>query len=131
MAAHSFLLFNYSIPADICSVLMRDHSDRLSAEEKGFCKDIILRVASSSFEPNYQYQISDGTQSTISVLPLLIKEFPEEKDNIKEIILLTLFDDYPIDMVGHQYNSFPIAACHGLWENHFEDAQSILFGYLL
>lgn len=131
LGADSFYLFNYSIPSDVCSVLIRDHSEKLSEEEKVFCKDIILGAASSSFKPNYQYQISDGTESAISVLPLLIKDFPGEKSIIKQILLLTLFDDYPISAGGNQYNSFPIRACHKLWENNFEDAQSIVFGYLL
>jgi len=131
VGAESFYLFNYSVPADVCSVLMRDHSEKLSEEEKEICKDIILHVASSSFRPDYQYQISDGTQSAISVLPFLIKEFPEERNNVKQILLFTLFNDYPIDAAGNQLNVFSIMACHKLWESNFEDAQSILFGYLL
>ncbi|MHB1377760.1 MAG: AVAST type 4 anti-phage nuclease Avs4, partial [Candidatus Humimicrobiaceae bacterium] len=45
----SFYLFNYTIPAEVCSVLVRDYLEILSKEEKGFCKDIVLTVASSSF----------------------------------------------------------------------------------
>lgn len=55
----NFYLFNYSIPGETCSVLVRDFSDKLSQEEIKFCKDIVLDVASSSLKPNYQYQISD------------------------------------------------------------------------
>lgn len=126
----SFYLFNYSIPADVCSVLVRDHLENLSKEEKTFCKGIVLEVASSSFRKDYQYQVSDGTQSTISVLPALLDYFPEEKENIKVVLLLTLFDDYPIDMASTSFNAFSITAIHKLWGNHFGDAQSLLFGYL-
>lgn len=126
-----FYLFNYSIPADVCSVLVRDHLEKLSKEEKTFCKDIILEVASLSFRKGYQYQVSDGTRSTISVLPVLLDEFPEEKEKIKVVLLLTLFNDYPIDMASTSFNAFSIMAIHKLWGNHFSDAQSLLFGYLL
>ncbi|MBW2570337.1 MAG: hypothetical protein JRE47_13480, partial [Deltaproteobacteria bacterium] len=47
-----FYLFNYSIPADVCSVLVRDYFEKLSKDEKIFCKNIILEVATSSFNPS-------------------------------------------------------------------------------
>lgn len=127
----TFYLFNYSIPADVCSVLVRDHLENLSKEEKTFCKDIILEVASSFFRKGYLYQISDGTQSTISVLPVLLDKFLEEKERIKIVLLLTLFNDYPVDMASTSFNAFSIMSIHKLWENHFSDAQSLLLGYLL
>jgi hypothetical protein len=127
----SFYLFNHTIPAHVCSVLVRDHFQQLSREERTFCKDIILEVAFLPFLPNYQYQISDGTQSAISVLPFLINEFPEEKEDIKIILLLTLFNDYPVDMGGTTFSTFSIMAIHALRENNPNDAESIFFGYLL
>ena len=125
-----YFLFNYSIPAEVCSVLVRDYFRKLSKDEKSFCKDIILEASSLSFKKNYQYQISDGTQSAISVLPVLFDKFPREKGKIKEVLLLTLFNDYPIDAASNHYNSFSITAIHKLWKNHFDDAQSLLLGYL-
>lgn len=127
----SFYLFNHAIPANVCAVLVRDHFQQLSREEKTFCKDILLEVVSLPFLPNYQYQISDGTQSAISVLPYLIKEFPEEEEDIKLILLITLFNDYPVDMGGTPFSAFSIMAIRVLWENDFSDAESLLFGYLL
>lgn len=127
----NFHLFNHSIPSDVCSVLVRDYFESLSKKGKVFCKDIILETASSSFRENYQYQISDGTQSTISVLPILLEKFLEEKENIKIVLLLTLFNDYPVDMASTSFNAFSIMAIHKLWGNNFSDAQSLLFGYLL
>jgi hypothetical protein len=126
----SFYLFNHSIPAEVCSVLVRDYFEKLSKEEKGFCRSIILEVASSSLGPNYQYQALDGTQSAISALPTLLDKFPKEKENIKIILLRTLFNDYPIDIAGTSFNAFSIMAIHKLWRSNFEDAQSILIGYL-
>jgi len=127
----SFHLFNYSIPGEVCSVLIRNYFDKLSQKETAFCKDIVLEVASSSLRPNYQYQISDGVQSAISVLPFLLDRFPEEIENTKTILLLTLFNEYPIGMGGGKFNDYSIMAIHKLWKHNFKDAQSLLFGYLL
>ena len=129
--ADSFYLFNHSIPADVCAVLVRNHFQQLSKEEKIFCKKIILEVATSMFLPNYHYQIADGTRSAISTLPLLVGEFPEEKKDIKLILLLSLFNDYPVDMGGTTFSAFSIMAIHELRGNNPNDAESILFGYML
>lgn len=127
----SYYLFNHSIPSDVCSVLVRDHLEKLTKEDKTFCKDIIFETASQSFKNGYRYQVSDGTQSAISALPVLLDEFPDEKETIKLIILLTLFNDYPVDMASTGFNVFSVMAIHKLWKNSFYDAQSLLFGYLL
>ena len=129
----SFFLFNHSVPAYVCSVLIEKHFNELSKKEKSFCKDIILGVASSSLNPNYQYQISDGVQPAISVLPSLLEAFPGEKENIKINLALNLFNEYPAGGVfsNESFSIFPIMAIHKLWEKYFSDAQSLLFGYLL
>jgi len=88
-----FYLFYHSIPGDTCSVLVRDYSKDLSKNEINYCKDIILEIASSSLRDSYGYQLGDGVESSISVLPILMNEFPEEKENIKFILLLTRVSD--------------------------------------
>ena len=125
-----FYLFNYSIPGQACSVLIRDFSEMLSKDEKNFCKDIILEVASSSLRENYLYQIGDGVESAISVLPILLKEFPEEKEAIKTILLLTLFDPHNIGMYCEFADYSKKAILDNLWKISFDDAQSLLLGYL-
>jgi hypothetical protein len=46
----SFALFNRSIPAYVCSVLIENHLDELSVEDKSFCKDLItVDVSRMSF----------------------------------------------------------------------------------
>lgn len=127
----TFILMNASIPAIVCSVLVKYYLKILNREDQKFCKDIVLSSTAASLMPGYQYQIGDGSQTTISVLPILLKEFPEEKKIIKEILLLTLFDEYPVDMGSTGFNAFSIGAIHELWETNFDDAQSLLFGYLL
>ncbi len=126
-----FYLFNYSIPAQVCSVLVRDHFEKLSKKGKNICKKIVLEYARSPLTPNYMYQVSDGSESTIPVLSILLQECPDEKENIKQILLLTLFNEYTIDMAGTPFNAFPIMAINKLWISGFDDAQSLLFGYLL
>jgi len=125
-----FYLFNHAIPGHACSVIIRDYFMRLSVEEKLFCKDIILEVASLSVRGNYAYQISDGVESAISVLPILLKEFPEEKEAIKTILLLTSFDPNSIGMYC-EFADFSIKAILDLWKISFDDSQSLLLGYLL
>lgn len=126
----SFFLYN-SIPAKACSVLIRDYFKELSKEEISFCKDVTLSAASSSLKPNYQYQVSDDVAQAIFVLPLLLKEFTKEREKIKIILLLTLFNPRHIGM-NREFSCYSInAILNNLWEISFEDAQSILFGYLL
>lgn len=127
----SFRIFNHAIPADACSILLIEKFNQLSDEDKEYCKDIILEYSRIPLMPNYQYQISDGTTSAISALPAVFQNYPAERENIKVILLLTLFDDYPVGMGGRSYCVFPSMAIHKLWGNYFDDMQSLLIGYLL
>jgi hypothetical protein len=125
-----FFSFYSSIPGDVSSVLIRDYYGELSEDEIKFCNDLILGVASAPLRENYSYQLGDGVDSAISVLPILLSEFPEEKEPIKCILLLTLFNPYPMG-VGHEFSDFSKKAILDLWDKSFEDAQSLLLGYLL
>ncbi|MFM2314750.1 MAG: hypothetical protein RLZZ04_4026 [Cyanobacteriota bacterium] len=129
----SFFLFNHSVPAYVCSVLIENSLDELSVEDKSFCKDIVLEVATSSLSPNYQYQISDGVQPAISALPTLLEVFPEEKEDIKIVLLLSLFNESHVGGIlsSESFGIYPIIAIQKLWGNNFSDAQSLLLGYLL
>jgi len=130
-ADESFNLFNHAIPADVCSILLIEYFSQLSEEERGYCKDIILEYSQIPLTPHYQYQISDGTTSAISALPVVFQNYPTERESIKVILLLTVFNDYPIGMGGGSYSIFPSMAILKLWDNHFDDMQSLLIGYLL
>lgn len=127
--SQEFYLFNHSIPAEVCSVLLKYYMNILLDKEKEFCKDIILYFSSLSLRADYQYQISDGVESAISVLPILFKEFPNERKNIKTILLLTLFDPHHIGMYA-EFADFPTRAIKELFSISFEDVQSLLLGYL-
>jgi hypothetical protein len=125
-----FHLFNKAIPAHVCTVLVRDYFEELTNSEKELCKDVILTFASSSFRPNYLYQIGDGVEAAISVLPHLLEKFPEEKEYIKSILLITLFDPHPIGMYAKFSDYSMNTILENLWNINFVDAQSLLIGYL-
>ena len=113
----------YSILGDVSSVLLRDYDDKLSEDELSYCKNIVLGQAMQPLVKDYIYQIGDGIESVISVLPILLKKFPEEKVPIKFILLLTLFN---FEVCNHSIKSI----LYSLWDISFDDAQSLLFGYL-
>lgn len=125
-----FFLLNHSIPSEVSSVLIRDFLNILTDEDKDFCKEIILEAATSSFRSNYQYQISDGVESAISVLPILMQEFSNEKDIIKFILLMILFDPNRIGMYADFSDFAANAVLKDLWDLSFEDAHAIFIGYL-
>lgn len=126
-----FYLINHSIPAEVCSVMIKYFSDKLAEKELDFCSSIVLELATVTSEPNYQYQSTDGSQSVISVLPILLEKYPDKKRAIKEILIFNLFNCYTVDMAGTSFNTFAIIAVQKIWNTSFEDAQSILLGYLL
>ncbi|WP_415407276.1 AVAST type 4 anti-phage nuclease Avs4 [Sulfurovum sp. CS9] len=129
----NFYLLNHSIPAYVCSVVLQDHIEELDEEEKLFCRDVILKISISSLQSDYRYQVSDGVQQAISLLPTLLKIFPENKEDIKIILLLSLFKEERVGgfLQDESFSIFSIMAIHKQWEESFNDAQSLLLGYLL
>lgn len=128
-----FHLFNYQIPSCVCVVLVEYYVDDLSDEDKEFCKDVIITKVISCVQPNYFYQVGDGVQEAIASLPKLMKLFPKEKKTIKLLLLLTLFKDESAGgiMSVERFNVFSMIAIHKMWEEEFDDAHSLLLGYLV
>lgn len=122
-----YALFNRSVPAYACSVLVRDFFDKLNPDDKKFCKGIIIAYAAMPLATErYMYQVSDGTEPTIALLPRLLEHFPKDKKEIKLILLGLLFSH------AEQISTFA-AMCilHDLWTINFDDANSMFLGYLL
>jgi len=119
--------FNRTIPAYTCSVLIRDFVDKLSAKDKEFCRDIITQFAKTPLMiQDYQYQIDDGTEPSISTLPKLMQHFPEGSKEIKSSLILLLLNPW------REITTFATRGIiNWLWETHFDDAQAIFLGYLL
>lgn len=129
----NYVLFNRSIPVIVSCVLLRDYFDELSDEDKTFCKDLVLDVSAASLYENYRYQLDDGVHESFSVLPLILDRYPHEKDKIKFILLIGLFNESHVGgmLSNEKFSAFPILAIHELWATHFDDAQSLLLGYML
>jgi hypothetical protein len=125
--ADGFSLFNRQVPAYACAVLLRDFADTLSNDDKEFCKEIILGFAAIPLRvEKYYYQILDGTEPAITSLSLLIKHFPESREDAKSLLFLLLLGPWK------EVSTFAIRSLlNDLWEASFEDAQSILLGLLL
>lgn len=125
-----FKLFYESVPSYVCAVLLRDYKDKLSTEDASFCKDVVLQYASRPLQGRYRYQIGDGTMAAINILPLLIKRFPDDATKIKKILLLVLFDSYPIGTSQRMSDYVVTAVLQHLWTENSTDANAILLGYL-
>ncbi|PEF73157.1 ATPase [Bacillus pseudomycoides] len=125
-----FYHFNRAIPANVCTVLVRDYFEELSQSEQEFCKEVIFTFATTSFRANYMYHIWDGVESAITVLPLMLERFPTEHETIKGILLLTLLDSHPIGNYA-KFSDYSLNAIfNDLWSISFVDAQSLLIGFL-
>lgn len=127
--SEDFRLFDRTIPAYACTVLIRDFDSILSLEEMEFCKDIILDYSMLPFQMNhYIYQVFDGTEPAISALPYLHKyfsQYTEEAEGIKGLLILLLLS------IHREISTFATRAIlQNLWELSFKDAHSIFLGYL-
>ncbi len=122
---------DYSIPTFSCSKLLLEHKEKLSKEDRAFCKEIILASISNLFTDGYDYQISDGVEASIHAIPTLIKEYPDEIENYTSIMVLTLFDETSLGAYK-RICDYVIESIHNskLWEQNPKVAQSILFGYI-
>jgi hypothetical protein len=124
-------MMNYSIPAFSCSKLMIEHKDKLSKEDKEFCRDIIISSFARLFNDDYDYQLSDGVEASVHAIPTLIDQYPDNVEEYASLLVLALLDKTSIG----QYKricDYVIESIHesNLWEKNQQIAQSILFGYI-
>ncbi|MDH3324968.1 MAG: hypothetical protein OEL89_04985 [Candidatus Peregrinibacteria bacterium] len=127
----NFHLVNSSIPTDVCSVLVRDHLEILTKKEKEYCKNTVMDSVSTFLKNDFNFEISDRARSALQAFPNLLIEFPEERAKIKILLLLSLFNNHSVDMAGTSFSIFPTLAIYQLWKDYFDDAQSLLLGYIL
>ncbi|MGE4466134.1 AVAST type 4 anti-phage nuclease Avs4 [Sphaerochaeta sp.] len=120
-----------SILSTASAVLLRDYFDGLNDEDRCLCKDIVLERTASFLFPTFDYQVGDGIQQAFQMLPLIFDKFESERDHVKILILLGLFNEYPISAGSEYFSDFSIAAIHALRVTHPNDANSILYGYLI
>ncbi|MFY9620584.1 MAG: hypothetical protein WAQ99_12315 [Pyrinomonadaceae bacterium] len=118
---------NASIPAYTCAVLIRDFGDKLSDDDREFCKKVLFEFAAKPLAAkHYYYQSIDGVEPAVLSLPFLLKQFPEDRETIKSVLLLLLVRP------TREASNFAVRAIlKYLWDISFEDAQSLFVGYLL
>jgi hypothetical protein len=118
------------IPSFVCSKLIIEYSEKLSKEDKDFCKEIIFSSVSRLFADEYNYQISDGVEASVHAMPFLMSEYPDYKEDIILIMILSLFDETPIG--NKRICDYAIESIHEskLWKSHPDDAQAILLGFI-
>lgn len=123
-------LFYRATPVYVCAVLVRDFKKRLKPKEFSYCESILVEHASLPLKDEYRYSIGDGIEASIGSLPYLYTSSLDTK-RIKKLLLLLLFDDFPIGMGGGRLRDYPIIVIlHNLWKTHHKDAHSLFLGYL-
>lgn len=122
---------DHYIPAFSCSKLMIEYKNKLSKEDKVFCKEIICSSLSNSLADDYKYQISDGVEASVHAIPSLINEYPNEAEDYIFQMVLYLFNTTSLGNYK-RICDYVIEAIHKskLWEQNQKVAQSILFGYI-
>lgn len=120
-----------SVPSYVCSKLLLYHSDKLSSDDRLFCKDIVVATVSMLFDDNYGYQIGDGVEAACHALPILISEYPEEIEYIILCMVFILFDETNIGAYK-RICDYIIESIHksNLWDNNNKVAQDILSRYV-
>lgn len=121
----------YSVPSYVCSKLLIYYSDKLSPEDKAFCKEIVVSTISNLFDDNYSYQIGDGVEAACHALPVLLNEYPEEIDDFILCMILILFDESQLGEYK-RICDYIIESIHdsNLWKEYTQTAQEILRGYI-
>ena len=126
MGAGAVPVFSRHVPAYTCAVLLRDFADKLSSDEKTFCKEVTLEFAAIPVQfERYSYQTIDGTEPAITSLSRLMNLFPADKEVIKTLLLLHLLSPF------NEISAFATRSIlKDLWNNSLADAQSLFLGFL-
>ena len=121
--------FDHSIPAYVCAVLVRDFVDELTPAQKKLCADVISQYAVLPLSDNYQYQISDGVDASVQVLPLLFGG-PDDLE-LKAILFTQLFDSSHMGMSQFMFETAEHAIANYIWNQDPPLAESMTVGYLM
>jgi hypothetical protein len=108
--------------------LLKYYKENLSKEDIELCKDLILEFSKKQFSKNYRYQISDGTDLAISNLPILLDEFQDLDNDIKTILLFSLFNNYEVGMSGVNIHDYAINAIVDYYNE--TEINNFMFWYL-
>ena len=126
------LQFDQATPSYVCAVLLRDFKERLGKAELEFCREVIFEYANFVTHDDYRHQIGDGLIPSIFVLPRLIEDFPDERLNIKLLLIRALMRHDSISIMGiDTISSVVIHAVQHLWKDEPEFMKSLYIGYLV
>ncbi len=121
-------IFQDEILPNTSVILLQDYSHLLQDQDKELCKDILLEFAYLPFKRGYYNQTSDGVETTVTHLPIVLKFFPELINDIKILLLFHLFDNSSIGNSGQSFNDFAIKAINKYFTN---EVQSFIYTYLI
>lgn len=129
-----YIHFNRSIPPKVCTLLNRDYSIILSAEEFEFCVNIQLGFASTLVRGDYMYQVGDGMKYAIWYLPEILKrsEGLQYLGEIKFCLLWGLFRQDSLSMLGGDH--FYELSCYAIgtmWANYPSDVMALIWGHCI
>ncbi|TDS98061.1 hypothetical protein EDF78_101436 [Rahnella sp. BIGb0236] len=127
----TFNILNIHTPIYVFTTLVKYYKDTLSSEDIEYCISKILETLSLTLQSSYQFQHGSGVDYCFYVLPDIISFNPTYSDQIKIIVLYSLFNTHPIGFMGGDYfYSFATNYVMQLWTENIQDAQSILFSYI-
>lgn len=124
-------LINKGTPEAVASKLLRESADKLSDEDRLYCKEIVLTGCQNIFSENYWYQVDDGAEDSIMALPILMELYPEEADDYAVILAFTMVR-FPKRGDWSNLSKFAPAAVRNshLWEKNPEKAEAVLAYFL-
>ena len=109
----------------MCVVLIRDFFEKLSEEQREFCKKTIFEYLGHSLSDNYVYQIGDGIDAAVSILPEMLQKYPNDNNEIKELITIIVFCRKH-EVINILINNIS----NNLWKIDYKFAQSLFLGCL-
>lgn len=114
----------------VVAVLLRDFLDVMDETDLRFCSEIVLIFGGTFLERGYRYSVSDGVLPALSVLPIVLKQFPEHRGDAKCLMALAMSHRDHINAAGTPFYSEVVGVLPKLWREDFDCALSIYFGYM-
>lgn len=120
-------LINKGILEAVASKLLRESADKLSDEDRLFCKEIIMTGLQNMFREDYWYQVGDGSEDSVMALPAIMELYPEDADDCVVILALSMVR-FRNGGGWTNLSKFAPAAVRNshLWEKNPEKAEVVL-----
>lgn len=120
-------LINKGTPEAVASKLLRESADKLSDEDRLFCKEIIMTGLQNMFREDYWYQVGNGSEASVMALPAIMELYPEDADDCVVILALSMVRFRNGGGWANLSKFAPAAVRNShLWENNPEKAEAVL-----